>query len=240
MSGDMLAVYRHDAHKFVRQSHAQASETYAGVRVNERVPFGADGDAAALSRPVGEPDTTVETHTNHRRLSLCTGTTQNLDGVNVDDAMHGLVTERDAERAHEQWLASDVAGWFNESVYYPYTSLKYHTLLVAALVRAYEEGSTFADLRLVVDPPESVVPHRTVFAGDEFALRITPESPKRPRIRLGDTPSRSWAGAWSRLPEHPLGTDDDAWAMVLDANLRRIQSWSTALQYVEDFERWSA
>jgi hypothetical protein len=25
--------------------------------------------------------------------------------------------------------------------------------------------------------------------------------------------------------------------MVLDANLRRIWSWSTALQYIEDYER---
>jgi len=26
--------------------------------------------------------------------------------------------------------------------------------------------------------------------------------------------------------------------MTLDANLRRIQSWSTALQYLEDFAAW--
>ncbi len=35
---------------------------------------------------------------------------------------------------HRAWLTSDVASGFNESIYYPYTSLKYHTLIVAALL----------------------------------------------------------------------------------------------------------
>ena len=41
---------------------------------------------------------------------------------------------------HRAWLDSDVVAAFNESVYYPYTSLKYHTLLVAALVDNYRDG----------------------------------------------------------------------------------------------------
>lgn len=238
MSVDMLAVYRHDAHKFLGESHAHASGTYAGVRVNEPVPHGADGDAAALSRPIDDPETTVETHTSPSRLSLLSGTSATAEQRDVDDRVRELLTESDTECAHERWLTSDVAGWYNESVYYPYTSLKYHTLLVAALVQAYESSVTFTDLALVVDPPETVVPHRTVFASDAFALRLTDASAERPHARLGGVPSRSWARTWNRLSEHPLDTDDDKWAMTVDTNLRRIRSWSTALQYLEDFEGW--
>lgn len=131
-----------------------------------------------------------------------------------------------------------MAGWFNESVYYPYTSLKYHTLLVAALVDAYDSGAAFEDLALVVDPPEQVIPHRTIFSTDGFSLRLTPDPDTTPQSWVGDQPRRSWAKTWSRLPEHPLATDGDKWAMTLDANLRRIRGWSTALQYLEDYLDW--
>jgi len=58
---------------------------------------------------------------------------------------------------------------------YPYTSLKYHTLLVAALVSNYEAGGTFEDLALVVNAPTTVVPHRTILSVDAFSLRLTME-----------------------------------------------------------------
>ncbi|WP_267636821.1 hypothetical protein [Halovenus rubra] len=41
-----------------------------------------------------------------------------------------------------------------------------------------------------------------------------------------------------RLTAHPLDTDRDKYDMTLDANLRRTQSWSFALQYIEDFTDW--
>ena len=40
---------------------------------------------------------------------------------------------------------------FNESVYHPDTSLKYHTMLVVALLDNYRTGNEFPDLRLIVD-----------------------------------------------------------------------------------------
>jgi hypothetical protein len=45
----MLTAFRHDAHKFTGESHEDAREKFAGVPVNQSVPEGADGDAAALS-----------------------------------------------------------------------------------------------------------------------------------------------------------------------------------------------
>jgi len=134
-------------------------------------------------------------------------------------------------------VASDVAAAFNESVYHPYTSLKYHTLLVAAL-DAYRAGHVFADLRLIVDPTGEIIPFRTVFDGDRFALRIDVDASEQPSARLGRRPWRLWASTWNRLTAHPLDVAGDRCDMVLDANLRRIGAWSTALQYLEDFMNW--
>jgi len=120
--------------------------------------------------------------------------------------------------------------------YYPYTSLKYHTLLVAALLDNYRDGHKFGNLRLFRDDAEEIVPHRTVYAGDRFSLRIDESADDKPWAWLGSHPRRSWASTWKRFTSHPLNVDHDKHDMVLDANLRRIWSWSTALQYIEDFE----
>lgn len=116
--------------------------------------------------------------------------------------------------------------------------MKYHTLLVATLLATYREGYAYEDLKVVVDPADEIVPHRTIYAGEWFALRIDVDTRGRPSACLGSCPWRSWASTWSRLTDHPLDTDGDRYEMVLDANLRRIGAWSTALQYLEDFEAW--
>ena len=242
MSDVMLAAFRHDAHKFTGESHENAREMFAGVPVNQSVPEGADGDAAALSRPQSKQEQTVPTHTDHYRLSLPTGDTasepQGFSRTTVETEVADLLAVEDGKTAHERWLLSDVAAVFNESVYHPYTSLKYHTLLVVALLDNYRSGHEFADLRFMVDPAGEVVPFRTVFDSNRFALRFDADDNGRPSARLGSRPWRSWASTWNRLTAHPLATDKDKYDMVLDANLRRIQSWSTALQYIEDFAGW--
>ena len=232
------SVYYHDLHKLYGQSHEHASDTIAGVRVNQSVPFGADADAAAMSRPTGTPEQTVPTHATPARLSLLTGDRrfETLPQARIEEAVADPLATDDPDDLHRQWLDSDVFGAFNESVYYPYTSLKYHTLLVAALCDAYYEGHAFADLALVIDPPDVIVPHRTIYAGEHFACRLTSDSETQGGVELGEQPRRSWARTWARLPQHPLAVDHDREDMVLDANLRRIRSWSTALQYIEDVE----
>ncbi len=236
----MVAAYRHDAHKLNGEPHEYAPELFAGVEVNQTVPHGADGDASALSRPSGQPEQTVDMHENHYRLSLLSGASHYNPGkftrADVESAVRDMLTESDPETIHRAWLESNVVSAFNESVYYPYTSLKYHTLLVAALLDNYREGHAFEDLLLVVDDAEEIVPHRTVYAGDRFALRIDANANGQPWVRLGSRPWRSWASTWKRLTAHPLDVDSNKEDMVLDANLRRIWSWSTALQYIEDYE----
>ncbi|QZA87582.1 hypothetical protein K0C01_07090 [Salinarchaeum sp. IM2453] len=242
MSDVMLTAFRHDAHKFTGESHEDARDEFAGVLVNQSVPEGADGDAAALSRPQQTQEQTIPTHDDHYRLSLLTGETAYDPGefsrATIESEVADLIGIEDAQATHEQWLTSDVAAAFNESVYHPYTSLKYHTLLVAALLDNYNRGNDFEELRLIVDPAGEAVPFRTVFDGDRFTLRIDIEAGDRPSARLGSRPWRSWASAWNRLTAHPLDTDSDKYDMTLDANLRRIQSWSNALQYIEDFTEW--
>ncbi|THE63147.1 hypothetical protein D8Y22_19770 [Salinadaptatus halalkaliphilus] len=235
----MVAAYRHDAHKMNGHPHEYAPETFAGVPVNQTVPHGADDDASALSRPSGQPEPTVENHETLYRLSLIEGESrydpQEFTRNGVESAVRELLTEDDPETMHRTWLDSNVVSGFTESVYYPYTSLKYHTLLVAALLDNYRDGHEFVDLRLVVDDADEIVPHRTVYAGQEFALRIDIDAQGQPSARLGSRPWRLWASAWNRLEAHPLDTAHDKYDMVLNANLRRIGSWSTALQYIEDF-----
>ncbi|MDL0118814.1 hypothetical protein PNQ29_03525 [Halobacterium salinarum] len=180
----------------------------------------------------------MDNHTSRYRLSLIDGDSQHHQQASQDrvkSAVHDLLTETDSKDLHQAWLTSDVAARFNEAVSYPYTSLKYHTLLVATLLDNYRNGHQFNDLHLLVDDAETIVPHRTIYADDEFALRITGADVGQPSARLGRQPQRSWASTWTQLPAHPLDTDHDNYSMVLDANLRRIQSWSTALQYIEDY-----
>lgn len=236
----MLDVYRHDAHKMRGRSHAAGSNRVAGVTCNLDVPYGADRDASRLSRPGGKPHQTTDTHETHYRLSLLTGNSRydpdEFSLKSQEPALKRLLSNDDVEDMHRGWLRSDVASGFNESVFYPYTSLKYHTLLVAALVDCYRSGHNFDELGLTVDGAGTIVPHRTVYTNDQFSLRITPEQDGAASIPA--TPQRSWASTWSRLPTHPLDTGSDKFDMMLDAHLRRIRAWSTALQFIDDYEAW--
>jgi len=147
----MLAVYRHDVHKLRGRSHTAARERVSGTRVNEKVPLGADRDAALLSRPGGEPEQTLDAHAAPSRVSLLTGDVVLTGSLGADGrgaAVRELVQVEDPVAMHEAWLSSDVAALFNESVFYPYTSLKYHTLLAAALLDNYRSSVEFEDLFL--------------------------------------------------------------------------------------------
>lgn len=175
------------------------------------------------------------------------------------------MTPDDPEQLHTRWLTSAVPGAYSESVHYLYTSLQYHTLLTAALLDAYRAGHAFADLQVVATAPDlhtsaqteteletetdtattrdpaaavaadEVEPHRTVLWTPALALHVTPTPGDWPAARLGDTPARSFADVWSRLPAHPIDTDDGRQWRLLDAQLRRIRSWSAALAYIDEF-----
>ena len=255
-SDALVAAFQHDVHKLRGRTHEAGESVVCGMRVNESVPLGADGDAAVLSRPEGEPEQTVKNHASPARLSLVTGSTvATPDQVPapLEDVCELVVPGcSDPERLHATWLTSDVAARFNESVYFPYTSLKYHTLLVAALLDNYWAGHAFDDLFMIAERPERrpptddddavaaalaagvVVPCRTVLWTSELAVRVTGEPPLSGAVAsLGAGPVRSFADTWSRLTAQPLDLERE-WLRVVDAQLRRIRSFSTALQYVEE------
>ncbi|WP_321168843.1 hypothetical protein [Halorubrum sp. CBA1125] len=119
------------------------------------------------------------------------------------------MTPSEAVRLHAAWLTSDVAAAFNESAYYPYTSLKYHVLLTAALLSEYRAGRSFDELFLAVGSGEAtatdggveaalesgvVSPHRTVLWSPLVTLVVTSDPGDRPAARLGPGPARSFCG----------------------------------------------
>ena len=236
----MVAVYRHDVHKARGRSHEHAAESFRGVRVNESVPLGADRDAALLSRPRGNPEQTLAAHESWGRISLLTGNvvSTRASGGGVGDVLAELVGVDDAGELHTEWLDASVPAVFCESPYYPYTSLKYHTLLAAALLDNYRSGVAFEELFVAVTPsgddPE-IVPHRTVLAMPSFAVHVTGDPGGRPAVRFGDAPGRSFADVWARLPECPFDVGAGRRWRVLDAQLRRVRSWSAALQFIEEY-----
>jgi hypothetical protein len=238
----MVAVYRHDVHKARMRGHEHAEESFRGVRVNEQVPLGADRDAALLSRPRGEPEQTLDAHQSWFRVSLLTGkVASTVEPVgDVGGSLTELISVEDAEELHAAWLDSVVTSLFSESPYYPYTSLKYHTLLAAALLDNYRSGFEFDELFLAVSERDGttgpvVVSHRTVLATSGFAVHVTGEPGDRPAARLGGAPARSFADVWARLPAVPFDVDGERRWRVLDAQLRRVRSWSTALQFIEEY-----
>jgi hypothetical protein len=252
----LVKAYRHDVHKLRGRRHNAAADEFVGVRVNEQVPRGADRDAALLSRPRGEPEQTVDNHASPYRVSLVTGEpvlTRTTVREATSGGVRGLVTPTDAEELHARWVTDAVSQAFNESVYYPYTSVKFHTLLVSALLDNYRAGHAFEDLFLVATAPGEdatadgtrdasaarasgvVEPHRTVLWTPVVALHVTGAPGGRAAAGLGGVPARSFADVWARLPDHPLDVDGERRWCVLDAQLRRIRSWSTALAFIEEF-----
>jgi len=249
---DMGVTYRHDVHKLRGRQHGAGRDELFGVAVNDPVPLGADRDAALLSRPEGEPEQTVANHASPARLSLLTGAVREVGAVPVVETDIRPLIDGSPDELHAAWLTSETASLVNESVYLPYSSLKYHVLLVAALLDAYRAGHAFDELYLVAEPTREspprdaqraarqqaaldvdwVVPHRTVLWTEATTMRLT-TSPDGPAAWLGLAPAESFADVWSRVSGSPLGRETQWWRHV-DAQLRRIRSWSTALQYLED------
>jgi len=251
-SVDMGVAYRHDVHKLRGRQHGSGRDELFDVAVNESVPIQADRDAALLSRPEGKPEQTVANHASPARLSLLTGSVLETGAVPVQYPAIEPLIDGSPEELHAAWLTSETAALVNESVYLPYSSLKYHVLLVAALLDAYRAGHAFDDLYLVAEPTSdapprnadrktsqqaaldanAVVPHRTILWTEAVTMRLT-ASPDGPAAWLGPEPAESFADVWSRVSGSPLGREAQWWRHI-DAQLRRIRSWSTALQYIED------
>jgi len=245
-------VYRHDVHKLRGRAREHAVDELHGIAVNGPVPFGADRDAALLSRPDGLSERTLENHETRYRRSLRTGEPARAERRREPlETIVDLTDATDPEVLHARWLTSTLPALYHESLYLPYTSLKYHTLLAGALLDNYCTGHAFDELWLVAtrstdDASDNVgscdyqteagqwsarvdralrsdvvEPHRTVLWQPEVTLTITGTPDGRPAASLGPHPARSFADTWTRLPTHPLDTDVSRVARLLDAQCRR-------------------
>lgn len=73
---------------------------------------------------------------------------------------------------YRSYLESNVVFGVQRERLLPYMRLKYYTWLMAALLDNCRDGHEFANLLLVVDHAGGTVPHRTVYTGEDLALRI--------------------------------------------------------------------
>jgi len=85
-------------------------------------------------------------------------------------------------------------------------------------------------------------PHKTIFRQSDsriakpFHLYIDEHEPPN-STKLSTMPMRNFVSVWGRLPTHPWRRDsleNTQRIEVIDSNLRRIKSWSTGLQYLEN------
>lgn len=129
---------------------------------------------------------------------------------------------------HIKLLNDKIVSKFNEITSMPFTSLKYHTLLVCALHWNYKQDKVMnlrneTDLYLHCTEEMPKEQYSTIFKyGDLwFVINSNPSGAKigAPAPYFGQTIGRLYQIS---LPE------------FLVDNLRRFRSWSTGLQYLED------
>jgi hypothetical protein len=121
-------------------------------------------------------------------------------------------------------LNDKIVSRFNEITTMPFTSLKYHTLLVCALHWNYKQGRDFQDLFLhctTEKMPKEL--YSTIFKHGDLRLIIN-NDPSGAKI---GAPAPYFGQTIGRLYNIPLPE------FLID-NLRRFRSWSTGLQYLED------
>ncbi len=127
------------------------------------------------------------------------------------------------EILHKKLLDDRIIGLFNEVTTMPYTSLKYHTLLVCALHYNYKKGYDFQNLFLQCTTEKPKDKYTIIFQYNNFWFSIK-NDPSGAKI---GAPSQHFGNTIGRLNDIQLPE------FIID-NLRRIRSWSIGLQYLED------
>lgn len=231
---------RHDFHKMKGKKHNKNNPQHV-------VPMGADGNAGDMSRlklkskfNTNEED--ADDVSNYR-LSL-------IDGTNLFE--HGKretlceeirrefrYTDSPADVLYKKLLLCKSFSMFNEDVDYPYTSLKYHTLLTANLYWNYLHGRQFKDLCFKIINMDDVIDIFDVVYIDNnnnkcFTISVADKYKKYDALAvLGNKPTMNFGNLMGRL------RCDVYIEKQLFSNLRRIKSWSTGLQYFDDVCRGS-
>ena len=228
----MRVAYLHDFHKMEMHPHVSVD---GGT--GHKVPFNADRDASSLSR--GQPAAIHPDVQGRYRISLIDRRSfydPHRFSKRLTEAaraeLRKLCEGDDLNAVHEHWLKSQLPSKYNEGPLYPYTSLKYHTLLVAALLWNYINNHKFDTLCLAISLSARVDPSTICLAGSS-SLHLVPLSGLGRfdcGSKLGGSkPHPNFGDVWQRLEVNPPTPRH------LDAALRQIGEWSTALQLVEDW-----
>lgn len=222
---------RHDLHKIHGRKHTD----------DKKLSTAADKDASKMSRK--RLGTVVfGDDVNNYRCSLIDGKLLFQHGQGNRDRLLVSIEQKymndndTSEIIYRNLLKCELLSIFNESPDLPITSLKYHTILTAALHYNYMKKHSFKELYFGIMNLSDIEEIFEVIYCDEnngkcFVIRASADKMEA-FTQLG-VPKMNFGDAMSRLGNEVYIEKS------LYANLRRIKAWSTGLQFYEDINRGS-
>ena len=218
MENNILLLLRHDLHKI----HTIDALSHRDALPDDLMKK-ADSTAAWLSRnwkrvEIGEI-TPFRTSLVYSSLK----SSREIALINRED-IEKLFHEKDVYKLHSAILNSKILNLYHEAMEYPYTSLKYHLLLVSSLYYNLINGNEFSKLYLCENLENDSI--FQIIYKDEFR-----EWALLPREGMSRVNS-SFALSWDRRIKLSIGGDD----RILDGLLSQIESWSAALATIDDFQ----
>ncbi|NVM54426.1 MAG: hypothetical protein HWN66_12045 [Candidatus Helarchaeota archaeon] len=221
VSEGILRILQHDLHK-IRVPGALAHKV---AMPNEKARE-ADGVAAWLSRNFLRESFQEELYRKSLIFPM-----RNLKNPRALINQHKsevteLFKEKDAFKLHEAILTSKLLNLFSESKYFPYTSLKYHTLLTCALYFNLNQNHKLNELYLCENIPITS-PFQIIYHDKSRTWAILPHNKEGSLTRI----FARFYSSWERRRELIFGGD----YRILAGILSSISSWSTALAVIEDF-----
>jgi len=203
----------HDMHKIFKLKH-----------IKDEIDTSADGDAAMMSRHKNAYDKNKQNgkFLNQSFITEKRFTEQDRKQFIVYCTDEYIESNDTTLELHTKLLIDKIISNFNEITPMPYSSLKYHTLLVCALHFNYKKGLDFQDLYLRhIDKPKDQ--YAIIFQSGDFHLVI---DDNKDGSYIG-APVPYFGQTIGRLDNLPLPQ------YIID-NLKRFRSWSVGLQYLDD------
>lgn len=230
-------IYCHDLHKTKGISHNDYHKMYP--ELNKLKGF--DGMCSDMSRP-GEKKKKYDkngretTDVDNYRISLIDGVVKFIDKPDKDNVCNDLRINfrhptESIEKVHEKLLLNKSYSLYNEDPYYPFTSLKYHIILLSNICHNYRKGYEFNELCLksinknnIIDIFDVVFIHPSI---DNCLVIVDKDIyPECPSSKIGCKPAMMFGNT---LRRGNINIHRD-----FRSELYRINSWSTGLQYYED------
>lgn len=203
----------HDMHKIFKKKH-DSKKQHLGTT--------ADGNAANMSRHKKATDDLTGEYLNQSFIFKKEFTERDRKRFEAYCTREYIESKDPTTELHAKLLNDRIVSNFNEITSMPYSSLKYHTLLVCALHYNYKKGLDFQDLYLrYTDRPKKQ--YTSIFQSGDFYLVI---DDGKDGAHIG-APALYFGQTIGRLNALPL-------PQYITDNLKRFRSWSVGLQYLDD------